>query len=159
MFGKKDRGSTARETYTENVIRGASREQLLLITYDIGIHSCLAAESALSKQLYDETNEHLKRAQCVVRELMITLRVSKDNPVTTNLMRLYDFMYTTLIKANTTKDSAKIAEVREMLEDLKATWEQSIVKIADEYDESKKNEYLNNLPSVRRSGDRFTAHG
>ncbi len=158
MFGA-NRRRTPQETYAENFIRTASREQLLLITYDIGIQSCLAAESALSKHLYDETNEHLKRAQSVVRELMITLRVNKDNPVTTNLMRLYDFMYTTLIKANTTKDAGKIAEVRAMLEDLKATWEQSIVKIAEEYDETKKNEYLNNLPSVQRSGDRFSAQG
>ena len=158
MFLSKNR-SRAQETYTENAIRTASREQLLLITYDIGIQSCLAAESALSKHLYDETNEHLKRAQNVVRELMITLRVNKDNPVTTNLMRLYDFMYTTLIKANTAKDPEKIAEVRAMLEDLKATWEESIVKIAEEYDENKKSEYLNNLPSVQRNGDRFSARG
>ncbi len=158
MFGTKGK-RTPEEIYTENAIRTASREQLLLITYDIGIQSCLAAEAALSKRLYDETNEHLKRAQNVVRELMITLRVSRDNPVTMNLMRLYDFMYMTLIKANTTKDSERIAEVRGMFEELKATWEQSIVKIAEEYDETKKSEYLNNLPSVQRSGDRFTARG
>lgn len=137
----------------------ASREQLLLITYDIGIQSCRAAESALLERLYDETNEHLKRAQNVIRELMITLRVNKENPVTTNLMRLYDFMYTTLVSANTTKNAEKIVQVRSMLEELKETWERSIVKIAEEYDEAKRSEYLNNLPSVQRNGERFTAHG
>ncbi len=78
MFWPKNR-SRAQETYTENAIRTASREQLLLITYDIGIQSCLAAESALSNHLYDETNEHLKRAQNVVRELMITLLGSPES--------------------------------------------------------------------------------
>lgn len=150
--------TAAHNTYLENMIRTASKEQLLLITYDIGIKSCKAAEIAISEQKYDETNEHLKRAQNVIRELMITLRVKDENPVTTNLMKLYDFMYDSLVKANVTKDVAQIEQIRIMLEDLKATWEESIVKIAEEYDEFAKEQYENNLPSQDKK-EKFSVQG
>ncbi|WP_198470850.1 flagellar protein FliS, partial [Acetomicrobium sp. S15 = DSM 107314] len=45
----------------------ASKEKLLLLTYDIGIRSCAVAEEAISKKDRESANTHLQRAQRVIR--------------------------------------------------------------------------------------------
>ncbi len=122
----------AHTVYLANKVNTASREQLLLITYDIGIKSCMAAENALETGVYDAVNKNIQKAQDVIRELMVTLRVEEGGEVAQNLMRLYDFMYLMLVEANVSKEREKISIVRGMLEELRTTWEEAIVKLAEE---------------------------
>ncbi len=122
----------AQTAYMSNKINTAPREQLLLITYDIGIKSCLTAENAMGTGQIDVVNSNLQRAQNVIRELMVTLRVEEGGEVAQSLMRLYDFMYLMLVEANVGKDREKVAVVREMLEELRTTWEEAIIKLAEE---------------------------
>ena len=122
----------AQTVYLANKVNTASREQLLLITYDIGIKSCKGAENALETGVYDEVNKNIQKAQDVIGELMVTLRVEEGGEVAQNLMRLYDFMYLMLVEANVSKDREKISVVRGMLEELRTTWEEAIVKLAEE---------------------------
>ena len=90
------------------------------------------AENALDAGVFDEANKHIQKAQDVLRELMVTLRVEEGGEVAQNLMRLYDFMYLMLVEANVSKDREKISVVRGMLEELRTTWEEAIVKLAEE---------------------------
>ena len=122
----------AQAIYLANKVNTASREQLLLITYDVGIKSCKGAENALDVGVFDEANRKIQKAQDVIRELMITLRVEEGGEVAKNLMRLYDFMYLLLVEANVGKERGKITVVREMLEELRATWEEVVIKLAEE---------------------------
>lgn len=122
----------AQTIYLANKVNTASREQLLLITYDIGIKSCKGAENALDAGIFDEANKNIQKAQDVLRELMVTLRVEEGGEIAQNLMRLYDFMYLLLVEANVGKDREKIAIVRGMLEELRSTWEEAIIKLAEE---------------------------
>ncbi|MDR1020257.1 MAG: flagellar export chaperone FliS [Synergistaceae bacterium] len=119
----------AQDTYRVNQIQMASKEQLLIITYDIGIRSCAAAEKAIDVNDVEQINNHLKRAQAVVRELMITLNLEQGGDVAVSLMRLYDYMYYQLVDANVKKDGVPIRMVRQMLEELKATWVEAISKL------------------------------
>jgi flagellar protein FliS len=126
------RARNAQFTYQVNQIATASKEQLLLITYDIGIRSCRLAEAAVAQQNIEETNRHIQKAQDVIRELMFALNIDVGGEVAENLMRLYDFLYYELVDANIHKNSDKIRSVRSMLEELRATWEQAIEKLARE---------------------------
>ena len=69
----------AQFTYQATRISTATKEQLLLITYDIGIKACHTAENALLGKTnggtpdYDLANREIIRAQEVIRELMVTL--------------------------------------------------------------------------------------
>ena len=131
----------AQMVYRENQIKMASREQLLLITYDIGIRHCLIAEEEMKKERTDveKINFSLQKAQAVLRELMVTIDMEKGGEVGENLMRLYDFMFYRLVQANTKKDSELVKSVREMLEDLKSAWEEAISTLkSDEIKESAK---------------------
>jgi len=119
----------AQDTYRVNQIRMASKEQLLIITYDIGIRSCAAAERAIAANDPEQINLNLQRAQAVVRELMVTLNLERGGDVAASLMRLYDYMYCQLVDANVRKDAAAVSAVRAMLEELKATWTEAIAKL------------------------------
>lgn len=122
----------AQDTYRVNQIRMASKEQLLIITYDIGIRSCAAAERAIEAQDMEQINVNLQRAQAVIRELMVTLNLERGGDVAASLMKLYDYMYYQLIDANVKKEASSVNTVRRMLEELKATWVEAISKLRTE---------------------------
>ncbi|MDR1978303.1 MAG: flagellar export chaperone FliS [Synergistaceae bacterium] len=133
-----NKSQSAQYTYQSTQISTATKEQLLLITYDIGIRSCRMAEAALETgnnktQDFDLAHREILRAQEVIRELMVTLNTEKGGEMAQNLMRLYDYMYQQLVEANVKKDPKNIHTVLTMLEDLKETWEEALMKLLKEY--------------------------
>lgn len=130
--------NNAQFTYQATRISTATKEQLLLITYDIGIKACRTAEIALSGKNgkspdYDLANKEIIRAQEVIRELMVTLNRDKAGEMGDKLMQLYEYMYQQLVDANMKKETENIKAVREMLEELKATWENALVQLLQDY--------------------------
>ena len=129
--------NNAQVKYQETQISTATKEQLLLITYDIGIKACRTAEAALSgdeaKRDFGLANREIIRAQEVVRELMVTLNTDKGGDMAKSLVQLYDYMYQLLVDANIKKEPENIVTVRGMLEELKSTWEGALVQLLKEY--------------------------
>ncbi len=122
----------AQLAYQITRIRTASKEQLLLITYDIAIRFCLTAEISLTKSKLEDAHESLMKAQAAIRELTVSLNPEVGGDVASNLMGLYDFMYRTLVEANVEKNVEKIASVRSMLEELRNTWKEAIDRLRKE---------------------------
>lgn len=122
----------AQLAYQITRIRTASREQLLLITYDIAIRFCLTAENSLAKSDLEETHTSLVKAQNAVRELSVSLNPEVGGEIVDNLRGLYDFMHRSLIEANVEKKPEKIAMVRSMLEELRDTWKEAGEKLRKE---------------------------
>ena len=131
------KSQNAQNSYQVTQISTATKEQLLLITYDIGIRSCRMAEAALDPdgkaQDYDLANREILRAQEVIRELMVTLNTEKGGEMAQNLMKLYDYMHQQLVEANIKKEAKNVRAVLTMLEELKATWEEALMKLLKEY--------------------------
>ena len=127
--------NSAQLKYQATRISTATKEQLLLITYDIGIKACHAAENAMASKTpdYDLANREIIRAQEVIRELMVTLNKDKGGDMADKLTQLYEYMYQLLVDANMKKEPENIATVRGMLEELKQTWEQALMKLLKEY--------------------------
>ena len=128
--------NNAQFTYQATRISTATKEQLLLITYDIGIKACRTAESAMNAKNFDTANREVIRAQEVIRELMVTLNREKGGEVADKLMQLYEYMYQLLVDANIKKEPDNVVTVRGMLEELKQTWEQALMKLLQEYQEA-----------------------
>jgi flagellar protein FliS len=123
----------AQDTYRENQIRTASREQLLVITYDIGISACQTAEEAIARNDVETKNISLQRAQRVLRELMVSLNPERDRELAENLTNLYEFLFYQLVQANVSSKAELVQEVREMLMELRNTWVNAMEKLlADE---------------------------
>jgi len=125
----------AQAVYLATRVNTASREQLLLMTYEVGVKACRNAETALASGNAEETNRSIQKAQDVLRELMVTLNMETGGEVAEGLMKLYDFMYLLLVEANVRKEPEKVSVVRGMLEELKGTWEEAIIKLAAEHQE------------------------
>ena len=131
--------TNAQFTYQATRISTATKEQLLLITYDIGIKACHTAENALLGKTnggipdYDLANREVIRAQEVIRELMVTLNKERGGDVADKLMQLYEYMYQLLVDANIKKEPDNIRTVCGMLEELKQTWEEALIKLLKEY--------------------------
>lgn len=130
--------NNAQFTYQATRIQTATKEQLLLITYDIGIKACRTAESAMTGKNggqpdYDLANREIIRTQEVIRELMVTLNRDKGGDMADKLMQLYEYMYQLLVDANMKKEPDNIREVRGMLEELKQTWENALMQLLQEY--------------------------
>ncbi|MCF7935566.1 MAG: flagellar export chaperone FliS [Synergistales bacterium] len=122
----------AQNAYQTNQIQTASREQLLLLTYDIGIRACLHAEKAIEARDVESSNTLLKKAQDVIRELMVTLDTENGGDFAQQLMSLYEFMFYQLVEANVEKTGDKVASVREMLQELRDTWKEAMDQMADQ---------------------------
>ena len=131
--------NNAQFTYQATRISTATKEQLLLITYDIGIKACRTAENAMLGKTnggtpdYDLANREVIRAQEVIRELMVTLNREKAGDVGDKLIQLYEYMYQLLVDANIKKEPDNIRTVCGMLEELKQTWEEALIKLLKEY--------------------------
>ncbi|MBQ6776187.1 MAG: flagellar export chaperone FliS [Synergistaceae bacterium] len=130
--------SSAQFKYQATRISTATKEQLLLITYDIGIKACHAAENAMNAKNgatpdYDLANREIIRAQEVVRELMVTLNRDKGGEMADKLMQLYEYMYQLLVDANMKKEPDNLKIVRSMMEELKQTWETALMKLLQDY--------------------------
>ncbi len=130
--------NNAQYTYQATRISTATKEQLLLITYDIGIKACHAAENAMVSKNgatpdFALANREILRTQDVIRELMVTLNRDKAGEMGKNLMSLYEYMHQLLVDANIKKEPENVIIVREMLEELKATWSEALVKLLQEY--------------------------
>ena len=129
--------NNAHFAYQATQISTATKEQLLLITYDIGIKACRMAEAALTGEESEKdlsvANREIIRAQEVIRELMVTLNTERGGEMAQGLMRLYDYMYQLLVDANIKKEPENLRTVRTMLEELKTAWEDALVKLLQEY--------------------------
>ena len=133
--------NNAQYTYQATRISTATKEQLLLITYDIGIKACHAAENAMNSKNgstpdFALANREILRTQDVIRELMVTLNTEKAGEMGKNLMSLYEYMHQLLVDANIKKEPDNVILVREMLEELKATWAEALVKLLQDYQAS-----------------------
>ena len=129
--------NNAQYTYQATRISTATKEQLLLITYDIGIKACRTAENAMTAKTpdYDLANKEMIRAQEVIRELMVTLNKDRGGEMADRLMQLYEYMYQLLVDANMKKEPDNIRTVRGMLEELKQTWESALMQLLQKYQE------------------------
>jgi flagellar protein FliS len=117
-------------------IRSASREKLLLTTYDILIGCCRKGISAIEAQDPEEANRTLQTAQRALRELRFSLRQVPDeeaaDPFVEKLGALYDFLYLELVSANLHKDAGRVETVLRMLEDLNGAWAKAVQTLKEE---------------------------
>lgn len=117
----------AYEAYKNTAIETASPGKLLLMLYDGAIRNLDNARQAILDQDTVASHKHLLKAQDIILELMCTLNMEYD--IAKNLYALYDFMYRHLVQANVKKDPEMVVEVRELLAELRATWDQAVKKV------------------------------
>lgn len=107
-------------TYKQNSVNMASREQLLLMLVDGAVKYTRMARLAIEKKDIGRAHKELIRVQDIFTELMVTLDTSSE--ATKNLYNLYDFIKSQLVRANMKKDVAIIDEVLPLIEEIRDMW-------------------------------------
>ena len=112
--------------YLANQVNTASPEQLMLMLYDGAVRFASMAIKAIEENTPDKRSYYINKTYAILAEFAATLDRSQDAELAENLDALYHYMQQRLMDANLHNDPAPIAEVREMLTDLRQTWAKAI---------------------------------
>lgn len=91
----------------------ANQSELTVITYEIILEYIEEACDALDNADYDNYIIYSKKARQFISELMAALNYG--NPVSFNLIRIYEYAHMQLVNAEHSKDKAGIREVSKIL--------------------------------------------
>lgn len=108
-------------TYKQNSINMASKEQLLIMLVDGAVKYTKIAKIAIEKKDIQRAHKELIRVQDIFTELMATLDMSSGS-FAQDLFNLYDFIKSKLVEANMKKDINIIDEVLPLIEDVRDMW-------------------------------------
>lgn len=115
-------GSNAYNTYKNNSVNYASREQLLLMLVEGAVKFAKIARQALLNKNIEKAHENIVKAENIYYELMATLDVAKGGEWAQKLMGVYEFIIRRLTEANLKKDINILDEVIPLIENTRDTW-------------------------------------
>jgi flagellar protein FliS len=135
-----------RNKYMQNSIQTASPGQLLIMLYDGAIRFCRQGIEAIKEQRFSDANVSLLKVQDIISEFVIT--IDRSNPISENLLKLYEYFNMRLIEANMKKDTEPAEEVLSYLIDLKETWFQASKQHNQLAGQANGNAYKQTQPTV-----------
>ena len=112
------------QSYNNAQVMTATPGELTLMLYNGCIRFLKQAKAAMEQKQVQETNTNITRAQNIITELMSTLRMEYE--ISKNLMELYQFMQRHLLMASLKKESQKVQDIIELMEDLRNTWQEAV---------------------------------
>ncbi|MCL2620629.1 MAG: flagellar export chaperone FliS [Defluviitaleaceae bacterium] len=112
------------DTYKNNSVFTATKEELTAMLYDGAVRFCNQAIIALENKDMEKANEMIKRTQAIIQEFRLTL--DKKYEISAQLDNLYEYMLHRLIQANIKKDLAILTTVRDDIKEMRDTWKEAI---------------------------------
>ncbi|SOC34978.1 flagellar export chaperone FliS [Ureibacillus acetophenoni] len=116
--------NAAYNAYQQNSVTTASPGELTLMLYNGCIKFLLKSKKAIEENNIVEKNTNIQKAQNIIIELMVTLKL--DEEVAKQMLSLYDYMNRRLIEANIKNDTEIIDEVIGLSTEFRDTWKQVI---------------------------------
>jgi flagellar protein FliS len=108
-------------TYKQNSVNMASKEQLLLMLVDGAVKYTKIARLAIIQKDIPRAHKELVRVQDIFTELMVTMDKSVGSYMQ-DVYDLYDFIKKELTKANIKKDIEIIDKVLPVIEEIRDMW-------------------------------------
>jgi len=124
--------SQAQAKYIRDEIQSASPQKIIVMLYDRAVKSLEEAKKHTQSEDPFAFTANLTKAEQIIAELMGALKPEVAPELVLNLTRLYEFMYSHLVKAHDEKSEEKIEQVLSLLRDLRQTWVDAIEKAKDE---------------------------
>jgi flagellar secretion chaperone FliS len=120
------------QQYLKTRIETATQPQLLLMLFDAAVKKLHLAKKAIDQKEIEKAHTELTKVQRIFTELMVALDMEKGGDLAGNLIRVYDFIYHHLVKANIRQDKALIDEVLPIVESLRDGWLKAVTKYEEE---------------------------
>lgn len=117
--------SNAYNTYKNNSVNYASKEQLLLMILDGAVKYAKVGRQAILDGNMKKAHENLVKTQDIFIELMATLDVNIAGEWGRRLMSVYEFINYELTQANLKKDIQIVNEVLPIIEEIRDTWHEA----------------------------------
>jgi flagellar protein FliS len=117
--------ANAFNTYKNNSVNFASKDQLLLMLVDGATKFSKIGRQAILDKDIKKAHENIVKTQNIFYELMATLDVAKGGEWAQNLMNIYDFITRRLTDANIKKSEEIMNEIIPLIEDVRDTWNEA----------------------------------
>lgn len=111
-------------TYKNNTVNYASKEQLLLLLVDGAVKFAKRGRLCIEKNDIKGTHEALTRTQDIFTELMATLDTSAGKWAK-DMFKIYEFIKEQLMKANMKKDIKILDETMPLIEEVRDIWHEA----------------------------------
>ncbi|MCL2209090.1 MAG: flagellar export chaperone FliS [Treponema sp.] len=119
-------------TYKETTIKTAGQGQLIVMLYDAAVKQLTTAiellnlDNSLKKDpaRIEQINKAVMKTEEILTELMVSLDFENGGEISKNLFSLYTWFNRELLEANINKDINRLITVKNMLSELRATWNQ-----------------------------------
>lgn len=108
------------QKYQQVQTQTASKPKLLIMLYDGAIRFVRSGIEGIEEHNVEKSNNNLCKAQAIVHELISSLNF--DFPISSDLVRIYEYILDRLIEANVKKSVLPAQEVLEHLSDLREAW-------------------------------------
>lgn len=112
------------QSYQQNAVNTASPGELTLMLYNGCLKFITLAKKAMKAGNVQDKNTNLIKAQNIIHEFMVTLKM--DIKVSEELMVMYDYIHRRLVEANVKSDFTILEEVEGLVTELRDTWKQVI---------------------------------
>lgn len=113
----------ALNSYKETKVTTASQSKLIIMLYDEAIKQIeIATEAVNNNKPKDVSHNAFVKSQDCISELMVSLDFEKGGEIAQNLFSLYNYFNRELLNANTTGNIEMALAVKDMLAELRASW-------------------------------------
>lgn len=117
--------SNAYNTYKNNTVNYASKEQLLLMLLDGAVKYAKIGRQAIIDNDIQKKHDNIMRTQDIFYELMISLDRNAGGEWGDNLYAVYEFINQRLMEANMRKDVKIMDEVIPLIEEVRDLWNEA----------------------------------
>lgn len=112
------------QTYRNNAILTASKEELVLLLYNGALKFCNQSIRALEEKDFEAAHRLNLRVQDIIQELQFSL--DDQYEISKSLDSLYEYILRRTIEGNMDKDIDVMEEVRGFLIELRDTWKEAM---------------------------------
>ena len=122
--------NAAAEAYKRQQVMTATPEALTLMLYNGCLRFMTEGREAIEKKDYEQANTSLQKAQNIISEFRVTLKMEYE--IAHQLLPLYNYVYDRLVEANLRSDVTKVDEAKEVIKGLRDSWVQAMKKARQE---------------------------
>ena len=112
------------ETYKIQQVMTATPAELTLMLYNGAAKFTNEAIKCLQKKEYEEKNINCIKAQNIISEFQVTLKM--DYEFCTAWMSVYDYIKRCLVEGNIDNNAAKLEEAKGLILELRDTWHEAM---------------------------------